>query len=281
MTNTAFSALLFGGSITAGLLGSLTGLGGGLVIIPLLTIGFGVDIRYAIGASLVSVIACSSGSAGAYVRDGFSNIRIGLLLEIATCLGALVGAAIATSIPASGLAFLFGCVLLFSAFAPGQAKQPAGDQVQDPAAIGARWGLNGSYPAANGTPLNYEVKRVPLGFGMMGVAGLLSGLLGIGSGAVKVLAMDLAMGLPFKVSTTTSNFMIGVTAAASASVYLHRGYIDPAIVMPVMLGVVAGSMAGARLLVRARSESLRRLFRVVVFGLSLEMIYSGITGEIR
>ncbi len=282
MNNALFSVLLFAGSLLAGLLGALTGLGGGVVIIPLLTIVFGVDIRYAIGASLIAVIACSSGSAGAYVRDGFSNIRIGLLLEIATCLGALGGAALATRMPAAGLAILFGCVLLFSALAPSQKETGTSAAPCKPNSFGARWGLNGTYPEPNATQgcIRYNVQRVPLGFGIMGVAGLLSGMLGIGSGAVKVMALDLAMGLPFKVSTTTSNFMIGVTAAASAGVYLHRGYIDPALVMPVMLGTVAGSLGGARLLIKANSDSLRKLFRVVIFALGVEMIYSGIRGRI-
>ena len=279
MNNTLFSALLFSGSLVAGLLGSLTGLGGGVVIIPLLTIAFRVDIRYAIGASLVSVIACSSGSAGAYLREGFSNIRVGLLLEVATCLGALGGAALATHVPTAALAILFGCVLLFSALVPAQHHSRSLPSVCDPDSIGAHWGLNGYYPSPQGT-VGYTVRRVPLGFSIMGIAGLLSGMLGIGSGAVKVLALDLAMGLPFKVSTTTSNFMIGVTAAASAGVYLHRGYIDPVVVMPVMLGVVAGSLGGARLLVKADSDSLRKLFRVVIFALALEMIYSGLKRRI-
>ena len=279
MNNTLFSALLFSGSLVAGLLGSLTGLGGGVVIIPLLTIAFGVDIRYAIGASLVSVIACSSGSAGAYLREGFSNIRVGLWLEVATCLGALSGAALATHVPTAALAILFGCVLLFSALVPAQHHARSLPTVCDPDSIGAHWGLNGCYPTPQGI-VGYTVRRVPLGFSIMGIAGLLSGMLGIGSGAVKVLALDLAMGLPFKVSTTTSNFMIGVTAAASAGVYLHRGYIDPVLVMPVMLGVVAGSLAGARLLLKADSDSLRKLFRVVIFALALEMIYSGLKGRI-
>jgi uncharacterized membrane protein YfcA len=279
MTNASFSALLFGGSVVAGLIGSLTGLGGGVVIVPLLTVGFGVDIRYAIGASLISVIATSSGSAAAYVREGLSNVRVGMLLEIATCLGALAGAAIAAYVPTAGLAIIFGCVLLFSALAPAH-KALAGDpRPPDPASLGAKLNLNSTYPTAQGSK-TYEVKRVPLGFGIMGIAGMLSGLLGIGSGAVKVLAMDMAMGLPFKVSTTTSNFMIGVTAAASAGIYLHRGYIDPGLVMPVMPGVVAGSLVGASLLTKLASSQLRTLFRTVIVVLGIEMIYNGWIGKV-
>ena len=277
MNNAEFSGALFGGSVAAGFVGSLTGLGGGVVIIPLLTIAFGVDIRYAIGASLVSVIATSSGAASAYVREGFSNIRVGMLLEIATAAGALAGAAIAKYVPTGALAILLGCLLLFSVFTPHR-DHAVSDEADDKS-LGAKLQLNSAYPVA-GHLQHYSVKRVPAGFGLMGVAGMLSGLLGIGSGAVKVLAMDFAMGLPFKVSTTTSNFMIGVTAAASAGVYLHRGYIDPSLAMPVTLGVVAGSLAGARLLAGAKVKSLRMLFRVVIFALGVEMIYNGWAGRV-
>jgi uncharacterized membrane protein YfcA len=279
MNNSEFSAAVFGGALAAGFIGSLTGLGGGVVIVPLLTIAFGVDIRYAIGASLISVIATSSGAASAYVRQGFSNVRIGMLLEIATSLGALTGAVVAAFVPTAGLAILLGVVLLFSVFAPAHKEDTKSAEPADPDSLGVRLGLNSGYPGPKGlTP--YSVKRLPLGFGIMGVAGILSGLLGIGSGAVKVLAMDLAMGLPFKVSTTTSNFMIGVTAAASAGVYLHRGYIDPGLAMPVTLGVVAGSLAGAQLLATAGVKQLRMLFRGVILVLGIEMIYNGWTGRV-
>jgi len=280
MNNVLFSTAVFAGSLLAGFLGSLTGLGGGVVIVPLLTTAFGVDIRYAIGASLVSVIATSSGAASAYVREGFSNVRIGMLLEIATSAGALAGAALAAVVPTSGLAVLLGFVLLFSAFAPAhKGDQGTAPEVEDSDSLGARLQLNASYPGP-GRAIRYSVRRLPLGFGLMGVAGVLSGLLGIGSGAIKVLAMDLAMGLPFKVSTTTSNFMIGVTAAASAGVYFHRGYIAPGLAMPVTLGVIAGSLAGARLLAAARAGYLRTLFRAVIAVLGAEMIWSGWKGQI-
>jgi uncharacterized membrane protein YfcA len=275
MNNSLFSALLFAGSLVAGLVGSLTGLGGGVVIVPLLTIAFGVDIRYAIGTSLISVIATSSGAASAYVREGFSNVRIGMLLEIATSVGALTGAAVAVFVPSAHLAILLGVVLVFSVFAPEHKEPPRSEGPATPDWLG----LSGAYPGPNGM-IPYKVRRVPLGFGMMGVAGMLSGLLGIGSGAVKVLAMDVAMGLPFKVSTTTSNFMIGVTAAASAGIYLHRGYIEPGLAMPVTLGVVAGALVGAKLLAKARSKQLRTLFRIVILVLGVEMIYNGWTGRV-
>jgi hypothetical protein len=274
MTNDIFSAAVFGGSLAAGFVGALTGLGGGVVIVPLLTIAFGVNIRYAIGASLVSVIATSSGAAAAYVREGFSNVRVGMTLEIATSLGAIIGAALAAHVPTGHLAMLLGIVLIFSAAVRVRREEP-----EAPAPGGAHSLLGGYYPGPNGL-ISYEPKRIPLGFGVMGIAGMLSGLLGIGSGAVKVLAMDLAMGLPFKVSTTTSNFMIGVTAAASAGIYLHRGYVAPGLAMPVTLGVVVGSFAGARLLAGTPVKTLRTFFRIVILALGVEMIYNGWTGRI-
>jgi uncharacterized membrane protein YfcA len=265
------------GAFTAGLLGALTGLGGGVVIVPLLTLGFGVDFRYAVGASLVSVIATSSGAAAAYVREGFTNIRIGIFLEVATTIGAVAGAYMAGLVSPSVLAVVFGLVLLYSAWSSSRPRAEYGEVPPDP--LAGRLRLDGSYPSLTGER-EYHVQRVPLGFGLMTIAGMLSGLLGIGSGAVKVLAMDQAMHLPFKVSTTTSNFMIGVTAAASAGVYLNRGYIDPGLAMPVILGVLAGATLGARLLTRLQSAKLRVLFAVVILGLALEMIYNGATGRI-
>jgi uncharacterized protein len=278
MTILAFTALTALGSLFAGFLGALTGLGGGVVIVPLLVLGLGVDLRYAVGASLVSVIATSSGAAAAYVREGFSNIRVGMVLEIATTIGALIGANIATHVATSGLSVLFGLVLLGSAYASSRGhRDRSSTDAADP--IATRLRLDSSYPTPTG-PQRYHVHNVPGGFGLMFGAGMLSGLLGIGSGAVKVLALDQAMRLPFKVSTTTSNFMIGVTAAASAGVYLRHGYIDPGLAMPVMLGVLAGSMIGARVLVFARPRALRLVFSLVIVALGLEMIVSGLTGRL-
>src|SRR5450432_1190433 len=273
MTILEFTALVFFGSLVAGLLGSLTGLGGGVVLVPLLTLFFKVDIRYAIGASLVSVIATSSGAAAAYVKEGFSNIRIGMFLEIATTFGALLGAFLATWIPTSALATIFGVVLLYSAYFSRKTRTESQRNLPpDPLATKLR--LNGRFPDLRG-PRSYNVQNVPTGFSLMFGAGALSGMLGIGSGAVKVLAMDQAMRIPFKVSTTTSNFMIGVTAAASAGVYLGRGYIDPGLSMPVMLGVLAGSLVGARILTRAANQTLRNIFSVVIGVLAVQMIYKG------
>jgi hypothetical protein len=278
MTILSFTVFLALGSFVAGFLGALTGLGGGVVVVPLLALVFGVDIRYAIGASLVSVIATSSGAAAAYVREGYSNIRIGMFLEIATTVGAVVGAMIAAHVTTGTIGIVFGFVLLYSAFL---SARPQPDVAIDasPDRLATALKLNGSYPAG-GTQRPYTVHRVPLGFSLMFGAGTLSGLLGIGSGAVKVVAMDQAMRIPFKVSTTTSNFMIGVTAAASAGIYLSRGYIDPGIAMPVMLGVLAGSVLGARVLVKARTKWLRWLFSAVIVVLGAEMIYNGFSGKL-
>jgi uncharacterized membrane protein YfcA len=277
LTILEFTLLVGLGGLAAGFLGSLTGLGGGVIIVPLLAIGFGVDLRYAIGASLVSVIATSSGAAAAYVKEGYSNIRVGMLLEIATTVGALAGAFVAAYVPAPALAVVFGVVLLLSAYLSSRRRSERTGS-DPPDALATRLRLDSTYPTPKG-PQGYHVRRVPLGAAVMFVAGVLSGLLGIGSGALKVLAMDQAMRLPFKVSTTTSNFMIGVTAAASAGVYLNRGYIDPGLSMPVMLGVLAGSMLGARVLVMARTRVLRIVFVVVIIALAVQMIYRGLKGE--
>jgi uncharacterized membrane protein YfcA len=259
----------------AGFLGSLTGLGGGVVIVPMLTLLFGIDIRYAVGASLVSVIATSSGAAAAYVREGYANVRIGMFLEVATTLGALFGAFLAGRVSTGIISIVFGLALLLSAHL--QMKKHVDHPASASDRIAVRLRLDGDLPTPEG-PKPYHVRGVPYGFALMGVAGTLSGLLGIGSGALKVLAMDQVMRLPFKVSTTTSNFMIGVTAAASAGVYLTRGQIDPGLAMPVMLGVLGGSLVGAKVLARATSSTLRVVFTVVIVVLGLQMIYKGAGG---
>jgi uncharacterized membrane protein YfcA len=244
----------------------------------MLTLLFGVNIKYAIGAALVSVIATSSGAAAAYVREGYSNVRVGMFLEIATTIGAICGAILAVYLHASAIAVIFGMVLLYSAYLSYRQKPHATGQVETGRI--AQWlQMDGTYPTANG-PEAYHVCNVAGGFGLMYIAGILSGLLGIGSGAVKVLAMDQVMKLPFKVSTTTSNFMIGVTAAASAGIYLNRGYIDPGLAMPVMLGVLTGSLVGARVLAGARVRVLRVVFTVVIAALAVEMIFNGLTGRV-
>ena len=278
MNTVEFTAFVGIGGVLAGFLGSLTGLGGGVVIVPLLTLVFGVDIRYAIGAALVSVIATSSGAAAAYVREGYSNVRVGMFLEVATTVGALVGAVVALHLHSSAIAVIFGLALIYSAYLSFRQSPHPTENVQ-PDRIASWLRMDSTYPTANGLE-SYHVRGVPQGFGLMFVAGVLSGLLGIGSGAVKVLAMDQAMKLPFKVSTTTSNFMIGVTAAASAGIYLDRGYIDPGIAMPVMLGVLFGSLVGARVLAGAQVKVLRLVFSGVIGVLAVEMIYSGVTGKL-
>src|SRR5690349_19850037 len=278
MTAAEFTPIVLLASVAAGFIGSLTGLGGGVIVTPVLTLFLGVDIRYAIGATLVSVIATSSGAAAAYVREGYSNIRIGMFLEIATTLGALFGAFLAAHIPTSALSVIFGIILLQSAWQAGRERHSHSTPIpRDP--LAERLKLNGCYQTPDG-PQPYQVHRVRTGFGLMFGAGTISGLLGIGSGSLKVIAMDQAMQIPFKVSTATSNFMIGVTAAASASLYLSRGYVNPAIAMPVMLGVLLGSIIGSRFLSRLPVRILRRIFAIVVGAIALEMIFSGVTGRI-
>ena len=265
-------------SLAAGFLGALTGLGGGVIITPAMVLLLGIDLHYAMGAALISVIATSSGAAAAYVREGFSNIRIGMFLEIATTVGAVCGALATTKISPSILGVVFGIVLLYSAWVSTRGRlAPRPGLMDDP--LAARLRLHGSFPTPEGLR-SYKVNYVKTGFGLMFVAGALSGLLGIGSGALKVVAMDHAMRVPFKVSTTTSNFMIGVTAAASAGVYLNRGYIDPGLTMPVVLGVLTGSVLGARLLPGAHTMTLRRVFGLVVAVLAAEMIYNAVTGRL-
>jgi uncharacterized protein len=278
MTAFEFTVVVWALSGVAGFLGALTGLGGGVVVVPALTLALGVDIKYAIGASLVSVIATSSGAAAAYVREGFSNIRIGMFLEIATTVGAIVGAYLAGRVSTHALAIIFGVVLIHAAYSSLSKREDGCHPVQSDR-LGKLLRLGGSYPV-DGRSEEYGVRNVGSGFGLMFGAGALSGLLGIGSGAVKVIAMDRAMHIPFKVSTTTSNFMIGVTAAASAGVYLSRGYIDPRVAMPVMLGVLGGALLGAKVLVRARVRTLRAVFGIVILALAIEMIVNGFLGKV-
>src|SRR6202000_819473 len=273
-----FTVILLVGSYFAGLLGSLTGLGGGFVIIPLLTLLLHVDIHYAIGASLVSVIATSSGSAAAYVKEGLTNIRLGMFLEIATTAGAFTGAILAIYIPTQFIAILFGAILIFSAIM--SLRKKAVQTVFKETYLSAKLRLGGTYPV-NDEQVAYGVKNIAGGFFMMMFAGVISGLLGIGSGALKVVAMDGIMRIPFKVSTTTSNFMIGVTAAASAVIYLQRGYIHPGLAMPVVIGVLFGALTGSKILVNTSSSNwLRWLFAAVITIVAVQMIYNGIEGKI-
>lgn len=273
MTILTFTLILLLGAYLAGLAGSLTGLGGGVVIIPLLTLFFHVDIRYAIGAALVASIATSSGSASAYVKEGITNVRLGMFLEIATTTGAVIGAILAVYTPVNLVAILFGVMLIFSAAMTLRKKHEGA--LTEGSKLSYLLKLNGSYPTKEGI-IAYKLKNVGAGFSIMTLAGMLSGLLGIGSGALKVLAMDTAMKVPFRVSTTTSNFMVGVTAAASAVVYLQRGYIDPGIAFPVIIGVLAGAFTGSKLLMKINVNSLKLIFSIAITLIAINMIYNGL-----
>lgn len=272
-----FTFLLLFGAYCAGLLGSLTGLGGGVIVIPLLTLAFGIDFHYAIGAALVASIATSSGSASAYVKEGLTNIRLGMFLEIATSVGAVLGAAAALWMPTNAIAIIFGAVLLLTVAM--QFRQKTDYIGVKGSNLAKKLKLFGSYPTKDGTVQSYELTNVSGGFSVMVLAGTLSGLLGIGSGVLKVLAMDSCMKVPFKVSTTTSNFMIGVTAVTSAVVYLQRGYIEPGIAFSIMVGVLAGAMSGAKLLKHLDVRVLRKIFAVAILLVALNMIYNGIIGK--
>lgn len=264
-------------SILAGIVGSVLGLGGGIIVTPALTLLFGVSIEHAIGASIISVIATSSGSAIAYIRDRITNLRVGMFLEIATTVGAITGAFIGGLIAPNLLYIIFGLLLVYSAVNMIKRKK-GGHQEQiamHPAA--AKLKLGGSYyDKAAQEQISYNVGNVYGGFGVMYGAGVVSGLLGIGSGSFKVMAMDVFMKLPLKVSTATSNFMMGVTAAASAGVYLLRGDIDPHIAGPVALGVLAGATIGAQIMQRMKSKTIRMLFIPVLLYVAFQMIYEGV-----
>jgi uncharacterized membrane protein YfcA len=274
MDELIFDILVAIGSFLAGVIGALIGLGGGVIITPLLVLAFGIDIRYAMGAALCSVIATSSGAAAAYLRDGISNMRIGLFLCVATTIGAVCGALLAVVLDQAALSIIFGAALLVTVLLSlRKRKDRSGADSSDPLAVKLR--LPGRMPTPNGS-IPYTVHQVLPGFGVMWVAGVLSGLLGIGSGAFKVVAMDQIMRIPFKVTTATSNFMIGVTAAASVGVYLKRGYLDPALVAPVALGVLAGAFVGAKLLPVAPVKLLRAIFLTAVSVIAVQMIVRGL-----
>ncbi len=279
MTVLAFTLILLFGAFAAGLLGSLTGLGGGVVVIPLLTLCFGIDFHYAVGAALVASIATSSGSGSAYVKEGITNIRLGMLLEIATTIGAVIGAAVAIYFNNSVLAVIFGLALTTTALAQ-RRKHTDHSNVQG-SEMARKLKLYGEYPLPDGTKQAYQLTNVAGGFSVMALAGFLSGILGIGSGALKVIAMDGCMKVPFKVSTTTSNFMIGVTACASAVVYIQRGNIVPGIAFPVMIGVLAGALTGARLLKKMNVSLLRKIFFYAIMAVAINMIYMGFSGGLR
>jgi uncharacterized membrane protein YfcA len=256
-------------SFVAGTLGAILGIGGGVIIVPALAIGFGINIRYAVGASIVSVIATSSGAAATYVKDHITNIRVAMFLEIATTLGALSGALLAAYISTKLLYWVFAAILIYSSYSMMRRRNDEHtNAINDPWAN--RLKLNSSYPD-HGKDIAYSVTNIPLGFVLMLGAGLISGLLGIGSGALKVPAMDGAMKLPIKVSSATSNFMIGVTAAASAGAYYMRGDILPILAAPVALGVLLGSLLGTRLMMNLPNKKLRIIFIFVLVFIAIEM----------
>ncbi len=278
MTILLFSVLLLFFSILAGLIGSLTGLGGGIVIIPVMVLLFHINIRYAMGASLISVIATSSGSAVAYLREGYTNLRIGMFLETTAVAGALLGALLVAFVAKEFLAVLFSCILFFSAFLTIK-RQEERDVFTTSHHWSVKLKLDGTFPHDNSFK-SYKVQNVPAALFIMGIAGMMSGLLGIGSGALKVLAMDQGLRLPYKVSTTTSNFMIGITAAVSAGVYFSRGYINPTLTFPVMIGVLAGSFLGAKILPKMQNRTLRLIFSLVICIIGLQMLYKALTGNL-
>ena len=276
MSVLTFTLILLLGAYCAGLLGSLTGLGGGVVIIPLLTLCFGVDFHYAVGAALVSSIATSSGSGSAYVREGITNIRLGMVLEIATTIGAVAGAVVAIWMNNSVISIIYGGVLVLTAVMQ-QVKHNRHEHVVG-SPLAKRLKLFGTFPQKDGTKQYYELTNVGGGFAVMLLAGMLSGILGIGSGVLKVIAMDGIMKVPFKVSTTTSNFMMGVTACASAVVYIQRGNIVPGLALPVLIGVLFGALTGAKLLKRLDVSLLRKIFAIAILAVAVNMIYMGFTG---
>jgi uncharacterized membrane protein YfcA len=277
MTPLQFVLVTFAASMAAGVLGSVLGLGGGIIVIPVLTLLMGVNIRYAIGASVVSVIATSSGAAAAYVRERLTNLRVAMLLEVGTTTGALTGAYLAGHVAVRWLYVVFGLIMGYSAVAMFRGRRETGTLSVPPDPLADRLRLHSSYfDEATGQQVVYRVTRTPLGLALMYVAGVVSGLLGIGSGALKVPAMDLGMRLPIKASTATSNFMIGVTAAASAGVYFSRGDIDPFVAAPVAAGVLLGATVGSRLLGRLKGQVIRLVFVVVLLWVSVEMLLKGL-----
>jgi uncharacterized protein len=276
LTPLTFTLYAFLASLVAGLVGSLLGLGGGIIVVPVLTLLMGLNIRYAIGASIVSVIATSSGAAAGYVREHMTNLRVAMLLEIGTTTGALTGAYLAGKIPQRGLYIVFGVLMGYSALAMFKKRHGSQDNVP-PDALADKLKLHDEYfDQSMSEIIRYRVTNTKLGLLLMYIAGVVSGLLGIGSGALKVPAMDLAMRLPIKVSTATSNFMIGVTAAASAGVYFARGDIDPFVAAPVATGVLIGATAGSTLLGKLQNNTIRILFVIVLLWISEEMLRKGI-----
>lgn len=263
-------------SLASGVVGAILGLGGGTLIVPILTLAFGLDIRYAAGASVVSVIATSSGAAIAYLRDSLTNVRIGMLLLVGATGGMLLGAIMAGWVDPRWLYLLFGLLMLYSALAMFRARRSELPEAVTGDALSQRLHLAGSYyDQVLRREVRYEAARTLLGTVFIFLAGIIGGLLGIGAGALGVLAMDQVMRIPLKVASATSNFMIGVSAVASAVVYYSRGQVDPAVVAPVALGVLAGALIGTRLMVRLPSKSIRLIFIPILLWIAGQMIWKG------
>lgn len=261
-------------AVVAGFLGALLGLGGGIIIVPVLTLFYHVNIRYAIAASLVSIVATSSGAAASYLKDSLTNLRLAVFLEVGTVSGAIVGFLISSFIQTKFLFLLFGVFLFLSALMMLRNREDQLSGENHPWAKSLR--LNGSYPETPDHWVHYRVQKVPLGLFAMFGAGILSSLLGIGSGIFKVLAMDGAMKIPIKVSSATSNFMIGVTASASAGAYLLRGDVRPEIAAPVAVGIIVGSYFGAKVMLTMAPLRIRQVFVVVLSIVSIQMILKGL-----
>ncbi len=279
MTPLAFIISLALISILAGLIGALVGLGGGVIIVPVLTLLYHIDIRLAIGASILSVIATSSGAAIAYVKESLTNLRVGMFLEIATTIGAVSGAYMTTWLPGKILFILFAIVLFYSAIAMLTKRKQTEILTVSNDKIANFFHLHGEYYDENEKKvIPYKITGTKLGLVLMYIAGFISALLGVGSGALKVPAMDLGMHMPIKPSSATSDFMIGVTAAASAGAYFARGQINPFITAPIAIGVLIGAITGSRLLNRINSKYVSVIFIIVLLILAIEMLQRGFTG---
>jgi len=268
--------IIFLVSIVAGFIGALFGLGGGVLIIPFLTLVEGVPVPLAVGASIVSVVATSSASAATYVQDHLTNLRLGMFLEIGTVAGAITGAFVAVFLPASVLFFLFGLILLYATIVMIRARGidfPADvrpDKTSRILALGSQYedrSLN--------RVVKYEVTRTPLTVFIGYFAGIVSGLLGVGGGIINVPTMNLVSKIPVKVASATSNFMIGVTAAASASVYLLRGDVNPLLAAPLIVGVAGGALLGTRILKVTPPTRVKVAFGILLAAISLLMILKG------
>ncbi len=273
MSALVFLSLVAAGGLAAGVLGALTGEGGGILLVPVLVLVLHVNMHNAAGASIIAVTMTSTAATVTFLTQGYTNIRVAMFLQLTSIAGGIVGALLVALVPVRALMIVFGLTLLYSAYLSFRRKEEAeADRASDPLAV--RLGMESSYPTASGWKL-YTVQRVLPGSLLMGGAGIISGLLGIGAGAANVLVMDQVMNLPYKVSTTTSNFMVGITAAASVGIYVRHGYIDPVLTMAAVLGIFAGAIAGAKLLMIVRAKLLRMVFSSLVLIMAVEMIYKG------